>query len=459
MEFIGRKNELKSLADSYSSERYEGIVIYGRRRIGKSKLITESYKNIDCVKIYYQCTKSSEETNAYSLSEEIGKALHIPTPSFKSLDEALIFLFTYSLKEKLILVLDEYPYIRDDKFALDSRLQKIIDKFKDASRMKLILCGSYIDVMENILSDENPLFGRITYKLQIKQMNYYDSSLFYPSFSSEDKLRLYSVFGGIPYYNQFVNENKSVKENIIELIASQNARLLSEAESFLTSEIKKLDNANEAFAAIARGNKKFSDILNRSHVTSSPTLSDVLKKLISIEAVEKSNPINDEAEKKSIYTIKDRLSLFYFTYIFRNLSSFMVMPSEAFYDEFIEEDFETKYVPMAFELVSREYFERMNLENKIKPVLYKIGTYYYDDPKRKLNGEFDVVTLDKYGYKFYECKFTNGPIDDTNVLEEERQISYLAIGKVRLGFISKNGFNLSEPKDYDYLTLEDLYKN
>lgn len=459
MDFIGRKNELSILRKAYSNDNYEGIAIYGRRRIGKSELIKESLKGLNCKVVYFQCTRAPEETNATSLSEEIGRVFSIPTPSYKTIPEALDFLFSYSLKNKIVTILDEYPYVRDENFILDSKIQKVIDEYKTRCKMKLILCGSYIDVMEKLLSGNNPLFGRFSYKILIKQMNYYESSAFYKNFSNEDKVRLYSVFGGVPYYNQFINPTLSVEENIIELIASQNARLLPEAENFLNSEIRKMGNANECFNAIAAGNKKFSDILNSSRVSSSPALSDVLKKLINMDAIDKKNPINDETEKKSIYSIKDRLSLFYFTYIFKKASIFRIMPSKAFFEEFIKDDFETKYVPKAFELIAKEYFERMNTEGRIKPTLHKIGTYYYDDPKNKINGEFDVVTLDSNGYCFYECKFTKNPINDEDVSEEENQLTKAKIYGSRLGFISRNGFDLSNTEKYHLLTIDDLYKD
>ena len=244
---------------------------------------------------------------------------------------------------------------------------------------------------------------------------------------------------------------------ILYLIASPNARFLNEAEGFLLEEMTKLNNANECFYAIALGNKKYKDILNKSYISSSPMLSDVLKRLIKMDVIERVCPINDESEKKATYEISERLSLFYYRYIFTKNSYFKIMSPDDFYDEFIKEDFLTKYVPHEFEKIAKQYFYLLNINHLINPPLYKIGKYYYDDIENKKNGEFDVVTLNKNGYDFYEVKFTNKPIDDSIVNEEIKQLNSINIKYNKLGFISKSGFNLTANDNYILITLDDIY--
>ena len=152
--------------------------------------------------------------------------------------------------------------------------------------------------MKSLLLEENPLFGRFDLVLHLKAMDYYESSLFYKNFSSEDKVRLYSVFGGIPYYNRLVDSSKSVKQNIIDLIASSGSRFENEVQMYLKSEISKMMNAYEVFESLAKGYVKFSDILSQSKVSSSPALADILEKLIKMDVVAKVAPINDENNKK-----------------------------------------------------------------------------------------------------------------------------------------------------------------
>ena len=157
-------------------------------------------------------------------------------------------------------------------------MQSLVDKYKDTSKLTLIILGSYVEVMRSLLEHSNPLYGRVDLTIDLKQMDYYESAYFYPNFSVEDKVRIYSVFGGIPYYNRLIDDSKSVKDNIIELIASSGARLENEVSMYLNAEISKITNANEVFEALSRGYTRYSDILSQSHVSSGPTLVDVLDK-------------------------------------------------------------------------------------------------------------------------------------------------------------------------------------
>lgn len=458
MKFIGRFNELNVLKKAYETDGYEGILIYGRRRIGKSELIKHSYRDETCKVVYFEATKVSEESNTLAFNEIIASAFNIPVPNFKTFKDALDYVFKRSLNEKIILVIDEYPYLREKIVACDSVFQNVIDTYAMSCHLKLILCGSYVDIMENLLDQDNPLYKRLSININLKQMDYYESALFYPHYSNEDKVRIYSVFGGLPYYNRYVDDTMSVKENIIRLIASPDARFNGDPERALEKEIVKMTNANEAFMAIARGYCKFGDIFTHSNVTSTPTLADVLNKLISMDIVKKESPMNDENSKKSIYSISDRLTLFYYRYIFPKASYFSTMPSNAFFDEFIAEDFETQYVPKQFEEVAKQYLLRKNRAGEITPVLYKIGKYYYDDPKNHRNGEFDIVTQNKDGYDFYEVKFTKHPIDDHVVATEVEQLKSVGIPYHRLGFISRSGFFISNPEKYILIDLSEIYR-
>lgn len=457
MKFIGREKEKKLLTKVIERNGMDVVLIYGRRRVGKSELIKQSLKESKFQSIYYECKQTTEMNNAESLSNLISEIFGYPRLSFNSLEECLEFFFKQN--NKLILVLDEYSYLKDKVIGIDSILQSQIDKYQHESNLKLILCGSYIDIMKSLIYSHNPLYGRITQTIELKPMDYYDSSKFYEGFSNEDKIKLYSVFGGIPYYNRLIDSNKTVEENIIELIASPGARLEFEVQMYLKSEISKIVNANEVIEAMAKGYTKYNDILSQSHVSSGPTLVDVLEKLIKMEMVEKKTPINDNNNKrKSGYTISDNLSLFYYRYIFRYASQMNVMDSNVFYDRYIKEDFEKQYVPHIFETICKQFLIRMNRLGKIEEPFEKIGKYYYDDPKTKTNGEFDIVTLDEKGYIFYEAKFTNAKVTEKMIEKEINQVKMTGMSCYKYGFISKSGFESFENEDVIAYTLDDLFK-
>ena len=457
--FYGREEQRKRLSDMINAQGQVVSLIYGRRRVGKSELIKQALRESTVDSIYYECKQTTEQNNVDSLAELIAEKYNFPKPSFKCMEELLRFLFKKSEQEPLVIVLDEYPYLRENLQGADSIIQTIIDGNKDTSNVKLILCGSYVDTMKALLSKQNPLYGRVDVTIDLKPMDYYESSLFYEGFSEEDKVRLYSVFGGIPYYNRLIDGSRTVKDNIIALIASVGARLENEVAMYLNSEISKITNANEVFEALAKGFSRYKDILDQSHVSSGPTLVDILDKLIRMEVVKKEAPINDEGNKKKAgYFVSDNLSLFYYKYIFRNISRMNVMDSEVFYNKYIAKDFESYHVPKCFEDICRQYLVRLNRKGKTDEIFEKIGKYYYDDLINKRNGEFDIVTLDDKGYIFYEAKFRKEKISEAMIKEEIAQVQSTGLDCYRYGFISRSGFDCDTAENRILINLDELYK-
>lgn len=459
MKFYGREKQKGQLHKMFQSDNRMTALIYGRRRIGKSELIKQSLREVTIKSIYYECKQTTELNNTESLAELVSEFCGFPRLAFSGIEELLRFLFELSQKEKLILVLDEYPYLRESMKGLDSILQSLIDRYQGVCGMKLIICGSYVDTMKGLLSEQNPLYGRVDLCIDLKPMDYYESALFYQEFSDEDKVRLYSVFGGVPYYNRLIDAALSVRENIMELIASPGARLENEVSMYLNSEISKITNANEVFEALAKGFSRYKDIYDQSHVSSAPTLVDVLDKLIRMDIVKKETPINEPSNKrKAGYFISDNLSLFYYKYIFRNASRMNVMDAEVFFDKYIREDFETSHVPHIFEDICRQYLIRMNRMCRISEPFEKIGKFYYDDPARHKNGEFDIVTKDEKGYIFYEAKFRKSPVTDAVIDKEIEQVQSAGLFAYRYGFISRSGFDCKKRPGMILIDLKDLYQ-
>lgn len=458
MKFYGRDQQQKKLHRLFEREGLQAALIYGRRRVGKSELIKQCLRNENVPQLNYECKQTTELNNVESLSALISEQFQLPTIGFGNMEGLLDYLFRRAAQENMILVLDEYPYLREAVVGMDSILQSLIDRYKDISSLKLVLCGSYVEIMKSLLAQENPLYGRIDLTIDLKPMDYYESALFYPDFSSEDKVRLYSVFGGIPYFNRQIDSALSVRENIQELISTPGARLENEVSMYLKSEISKIANANEVFEALSKGFSKYSDLLSQSHVSSGPTLVDVLEKLIRMEVVEKQAPINGASNRrKSGYFIIDNLSLFYYRYIFRFLSQRNVLDEDTFFDRYIREDFETQYVPKAFESICKQYLIRQNRAGKIDSAFDRIGKYYYDDPKTQNNGEFDIVTEDPDGYIFYEAKFHKEPMSLAMIHEEIKHVQATGLNCYRYGFITRSGFQCEPTDRMFFLTLDDLY--
>lgn len=456
--FVGRDEEIRAIERIISLKGYKGSVIYGRRRLGKTELLKHCLLNRDIPCIFYQCVQENEKENVVRLTRQIEKVLGLSHLSFDGFTDALEFVFENGVNKDIYLVIDEYQYIRKMVSGMDSKLQNIIDNYNSSTNVKLFLCGSSISTMEDILSENDPLYRRFQLKILLKEMDYYDSAKFYPDFCNEDKVRLYAAFGGVPYYNCQIDNNMSVRENIISLLSGRYSSLSEEIKVNLNEELKKITNANSAFSAIASGAFHFSDIQSKSHLESSPILSDTLDKLLKMDLVEYVAPINKKGNKmKSGYVISDSATKFYYHYIHRNSNEKEIMSDDIFFDAFIKEDFEKSYVPKAFEKIAREYLIRKNKEGKISPVLEDIGTYWYDDPANKTNGQFDVVARNKDGYLFYEVRFTAKPLNDSQIKEEIEQVNNTSLKAVKYGFISRSGFDLKEKYPYEFLKLSDIY--
>ena len=459
MNFYGRDEQLKVLSALIEKGDMQTVLIYGRRRVGKTALIKQLIDSTQVKSIYYECKETTEENNIESISSVISYAYNLPPLNFTSFEKTLEYLFEKSVSESLLLVIDEYPYLKKIVPGMDSILQSLIDRYRDRGTIKLIICGSYVGIMKNLVTSDSPLYGRIDKTVDLKPMDYYESSLFYKGFSNEDKIRLYSVFGGIPYYNRLIDPKASVRENIINLIASNGARLENEVSMYLKSEISKINNANEVFETLAKGYSRFSDILDKSHVSSSPTMVDVLDKLISMSIVKKTTPINDEQNKKKAgYYISDPLSMFYYRYCFRYSSQLSVMNPDAFYDRYIAKDFEEWYVPHFFEEICKQYLVKQNKQGKAPIPFHKIGKYWYNSPSTHSNGEFDIVTEGDDGFVFYEAKFMSKPLSRRTIEEEIEQVNKTGLKCNIYGFISRTGFEVDSIANCILINLEELYK-
>ena len=454
--FIGRKKELETISEAFLSDRQENILTYGRRRVGKTELIKEAIKGKKA--IYYEAKEITETKIIEELTILISEAMDLPRLWFDDVGSLLESLFKMAQDEVIILVLDEYTYMQDAIKGLDSIIMSLIDKYSKTSKLKLILCGSYIDTMKKLLEYGNPLYGRFRYIIDLKQMDYYDSSKFYASKSEEDKVALYSVFGGIPFYNSLIDETLSVKDNIIKLILDNNSVLYNEVDTYLKGELSKLENANGVFDAIASGKNKYTEIFDKSGIKSNPTVSVILSKLTSMELVKKEAPINDlDNKKKTHYYISDNFINFYYRFIHRYRSQLVVMDKEKFYKRYIEKEFNDTYVPKVFEDICKQYLIRKNLRNELEESFDLIGKYYYDDPKTKTNGEFDVVTEDETGYIFYECKYTDKKVTQAIIDKEIEQVKKTGLRCYKYGFFSKSGYETINSKNLILYTLPSLY--
>ena len=319
--FVARENELKNLEEMYDSPKFEMAVIYGRRRVGKTALIKKFIK--DKPAIYIQGIEATKELNLQYLSDAImdfENPVQIPTSfSYRDFKDAFAAVENIAnhQKEKLIFVMDEFPYFAESAPEVSSLLQYTIDHiYKEYDNVMLILCGSSMSFMEHqVLGYKSPLYGRRTGQFKIRPFNIFDTKKMLPEVNNDDLLAYYGITGGIPQYLSFIDQKMSVSENIQRLFLDSNAPLQNETNILLQEELRKPATYYSILVAIANGDSKANKIYQTIGLKSSSQLSPYLNKLMELEIIERKAPILEKNKKKSIYVIKDEMFKFWFKFI------------------------------------------------------------------------------------------------------------------------------------------------
>lgn len=453
--FIGREKELSELSELLNLPS-ASVMIYGKRKVGKTTLINKVLENAEDKVIYYECLKSPMQDNIEGFVTELVRLKVLPAKlRFDSFGD--VFAYLNSLDATFNVVIDEYPYLKafTEPETVDSTFQSIIDN--NIKNIRLFISGSHIGMMKDLLKEKNALYGRFTKHICLKELDYTLAAEFYKSKTVYDKIAFYSVFGGSPYVNKALDENKSLKDNIINTILNPSSYVFAYAEHLLISDYTNAINAERIFFAISNGHRKYGEIEERLSLKANGNLSKQLKSLEEMEIIAKVSPINKpDDNKKSYYEVRDNLLRFYYTYVYKNKSALQMLGPEAFYEEYIEEPIIT-FISHRFEEIARTYFSLCVQKRKMRGVL-NIGTFYYDDSVNKKNGEFDVVIERKDGiFDIYEVKYHTSPMRLKDMCKEEQQVldvRGLRIGVI--GFICTGGFE-EIPERFDCILADELY--
>lgn len=318
--FIGRQQELATLDRLYASDKFEFAVIYGRRRVGKTALINYFIK--DKPAIYFMGVESNAKQNLDNFSHnimEFATGININT-AFKSFQDSLEYVFQLSMSKRIILAIDEYPYVARASRSLASTLQMLIDKYKDTSKLMLILCGSSMSYMEDhVLAYKAPLYGRRTAQLKIHPFSFAEVCSYLPKFSPFDKAIAYGMVGGTPQYLLQLNDKLSIEENIKNIFLNPNSSLFEEPENLLKQEVREASLYNAIITAIATGSSRLSEISSKVGEDSNVCAS-YLKNLLALGIVKRETPYGEKISRKSIYTISDNMFRFWYRFIPANIS-------------------------------------------------------------------------------------------------------------------------------------------
>ncbi|CAA6805899.1 MAG: archaeal ATPase, fused to C-terminal DUF234 domain [uncultured Sulfurovum sp.] len=432
--FVNRNDELKVLESEYVKKSATFSVIYGRRRVGKTALISEYIR--DKTHIYLYATEGNIAQQLLGFTKQI-KAFVEPRVaknlSFESFTDAFEFLAELPLDSKLILVIDEYQNLCKLEKGFSSSLQRVWDLYLSKCNIHLILCGSVLSMMHSeVLAYNAPLYGRRTTNIHLKALHFKYIATFLPNLSPEERMNVYASFGTIPKYLNEYESEKGFKENIVEKILDKNAYLYSEGNFLLKQEIADAGNYFAILESIAKGNTKVGAIASNLSKPST-FLTPYLQKLLELDILVKEVPVTETNPLKSKlgrYKIKDKFLNFWFYYVYKNYNYLEVNQTEVVLDE-LELNFNDRFVSFAFEdyvledmlLNHRKYFS-------FRP--HKIGRWWNNKE------EIDIVAFDDDNICFIECKWQNSLKRDkvkedlirkSSIIKTTKKASFLVVTK------------------------------
>ena len=464
--FIGRESELSSLNKKYATDKFQMAIIYGRRRIGKTTLLRKFCKNKKSV--FFTAIKTTADRNIELFSKTVVNSLapELKGISLNTVEDIFSFLADKCSTERIVVVIDELPYLAKKDESFTSYLQKFIDEYFTSGKMFLILCGSSVSFMEDeVLSEKSPLFGRRTMQISLKPFNFRQTGLFLPSWSSYDKAIAYGITGGIAKYIALIDENLSIDENIINLFFTKEGYLYEEADNLLTQEFREVDTYGRIIETISLGANQVTEIADKTGVATQ-NISYFLRSLLETGIIQKKSAITEEHNKKKIiYVLNDEMLSFWYRFIPDAIETIEAGNGEKYYYRNVK-PLLNSYMGNIFEKMCRQFLIEEGMNGLFPCCISQVGTWWGTNPEKKEQTDIDVVGIDKLNKEAVigECKFRNEITDKAvyDALTERRSLLKGSYIVKELLIFSLSGFSdwlINEEKNGKVMLfcLDDLY--
>ena len=463
--FYCREEELRKLNKRYQGDQFEGVVIYGRRRVGKTALINEFCN--DKKTIYFSALNATSQENLRMLSKAIWNCKNpdmINAPEYRSYEDAFEEIGYMGQKERIIFVIDEYPYLAKAEESISSRLQHLIDHAWNDSKIFLVLCGSSMSFMEyQVLGYESPLYGRRTAQFKIESLTYKETAMFNPGLSLEDNAMVYGITGGVPHYINKLDVRGDVDEALLDNLFDRSSYLYEEPENLLKQELREPAVYNTIITAIAGGATRMNEIVTKTGVESGPC-TKYMKVLMDLGIVKRETPITEKQGKKTIYLLADNFFRFWYRFVPNNVAAIQSGRIRNTYTRAVKEQL-SDYMGLVFEQMCREYL--LYYAENLPIDLNNIGQWWGTDSKKRKQIQIDIIGTSALAdeYIIGSCKFKNEKIgiDELELLKEYAEV--FGKGKKYYYYIfSKGGFTqglceeAAKSDNVKLITLEDIYR-
>lgn len=458
--FIGREKELKFLNEKYLENKGQLIVLYGRRRIGKTETLREFCK--DKPHVFFSCTQVTDQVQLRNFSNRILKE-DVPAKNyiseFPDWEKAFssILDIPYESKKKL-LIIDEFPYMCKGNKSIPSILQKLWDEKLKNENIMIVLCGSAMSFIEkDLLAEKNPLYGRATGIYKMKEMGFYEAKKFFPNYSDYDKILAYAILGGIPHYLSQWNSELPIEENIKKNILSKGCVLYSEVEFLLHQELRETPIYSSIIEAVALGNTKLNSISQKSLIENNSKTSVYLKNLIELGIIEREFSIDTKTKEKANnnrgnYKLTDNFFRFWYSFGFSNISQLEDGDVNGVYEYIIKPALH-EFASVIFENVCTEFVKEKQKNNELPFRYSRIGRWFgkttIRDEKAKegvrtAETEIDILGIDREEKEYLvgECKFKKSAFSYSEYLNTLAKLSSLQENsKFHYMLFSENGFD------------------
>lgn len=458
--FIGRESELKFLQDKYEEAKGQLIVLYGRRRVGKTETLREFCNGKP--HIFFSCAQTTDRVQLSKFSKRLLQE-DIPArryvTEFADWEKAFqaILDLPYGDKKKLI-VIDEFPYMCRGNKSIPSILQNLWDADFKNSNVMIILCGSAMSFIEKeLLAEKNPLYGRATGIYKMNEMGFYDAIKFFPNYSPRDKVLAYAILGGIPHYLIQWNPKLTIAENIKRNILTKGCVLYSEVDFLLHQELRETPIYNSIIEAVALGNTKLNDISQKSLLEDTSKTSVYLKNLIELGIIQREFSVDAGIKEQAntsrgIYRLTDNFFRFWYAFGFVNFSQLEDGDVDGVYDYIVEPSLHD-FASYSFEEVCKEFIRQMQKKNELPFRYYKMGRWFgkttvrdekAENGLRIAETEIDLLAIDR-GSKEYlvgECKFKKSAFSYSEYLDTKAKLTPLKEkAKFHYALFSESGFD------------------
>lgn len=466
--FVGREHELSVMQRLYNRQGFKMVVLYGRRRVGKTSLIEEFTKNKRT--LFFTALQQSNLLNLRGFSSAIADFYGQPpeTTAFATWQQAFDYVAKQEQQsgEPMALVFDEFPYAALADASLPSALQIAIDHNFKRTNVMLILSGSNEGFMESkVLGAKSPLFGRRTAQIRLQPFDYLDAAKFLPSTEPAELVNYYATFGGTPYHLSQIDESAGYQTNVIDLCFDKLGSLYEEPMMLLREELREPATYFSVMQAISNGESSPKAIAEHSGVNQD-NINLYLRTLSDLGLIEKRVPLgeNPDRSRRGMYIIKDPFFSYWFRFVGPNMGAVEQNAGASVAHRLAFGEAFTTYAGQQFETICAQWLARANVANALPFLATSFGKWWGTNPAKREQTDIDVIAADAPSKTILlgECKWRN-KLNETETIEALRD----RVGLVRgfattyLAIFTKNPIGEATRAKYPELiarSVNDLYQ-